>query len=104
MGRIESELPRHAAAGGNHIDLLIAVVLSGEGDPLSIGRKLRKHFNARMGRQPDGRPTSGWRGPKVAGVSEDYAVAVDVGKAQQLCLGMDRVKAEQPKDECGEKE
>ena len=39
---IERQLPRLAALGGHYVNIEIAVVLSGEGDPFAVGRKFRE--------------------------------------------------------------
>ena len=45
---IEGELLRHAPAGGDHVDLLVAVVLAGEGDPFPVGGEFREELEAGM--------------------------------------------------------
>ncbi len=85
-GRVVGELARRAAVGGHDIDLLVAVVLPGEGDPAAVGGELGEQLDAGMGGEPAGGAAGGGGGPQVAAVGEDDAVAVDVGEAQQLGL------------------
>jgi len=47
-GGIEGQLTGLAAGGGHDVDLLIAVVLAGEGDPFAVGRELGEEFHAGM--------------------------------------------------------
>ena len=89
-GRIVGELPRHAPCGRNHVDLLVAVVLSGERDARAVGREPRKQLQPGMGRQPCRQPAVDRRQPQVAGIAEHHPVAVNVGKPQQLRLGRGR--------------
>jgi hypothetical protein len=84
--RIEGQLLGLAAIGGHHVDLFVAVVLAGEGDPLAIGRELREQFHAGVRGQPRGRAAGRVHHPQVAAVAEDDAVVVNVRKAQQLGL------------------
>ena len=93
--RVVGELPRHAAGGGDHVDLLVAVVLPGERDARPVGREPREELQPGMRRQPDRRPAVGRRRPEVAGVAEDHPVAVDVRKAEQFrlrCAGRRRAE------------
>ena len=83
---IKRELPGHTARHRHHVDLLISVVLPGEGDRLSVGRELGEELETGMSRQP-GCCTPAHRGqPEIAAVGEDDLVAVDVGEAEQLGL------------------
>jgi hypothetical protein len=81
--RVIGELTGGAAAGGDHVDLLVAVVLAGEGDALAVGGELGKELETGMGGQPPGGAAAGRGQPQVAGVAEDHPVAVEVGEAQQ---------------------
>ena len=83
---IPGELPRHAAGGGDDVDLLISVVLARERDARAVRREPRKELQPGMRRQPGRETAVGRRQPQVAGIAEDHPVAVDVGKAQQLRL------------------
>jgi hypothetical protein len=85
-GGVEGELLGHATGRGNDVDLLVAVVLAGEGDPLAVRRELGEQLEPGMGGQPGRRPAGGRRGPQVAGIGEDDLVAVDIRKPQQLGL------------------
>ena len=86
-GRVEGELLRHAAGRRHHVDLLVAVVLPGEGDPLAVRRELGEQLEPRMRRDPARRPPLGRRRPQIAGVGEHDLVLVDVREAEQLGLG-----------------
>ena len=103
-GGIEGELAGDAAVAGHDVDLLIAIVLAREGDPLAIGAELREQLQARMGRQPHGRTARGGRGPQVAPVGEHHLVPVDVREAQQLRLGLRRAAQGEGKGQPGKKE
>ena len=54
VGRGVGQAHRLAAVGGDGVDLRVAVVLAGEGDRAAVGREARKHFIARVRRQPSG--------------------------------------------------
>ena len=84
--RIKSKLPRHPARRRNDVDLLVAIVLTGERDPFPVWRKLRENFHTGMGSQTNCRAAVRRRRPNVAAVSKGYAVAVDVGETEQFCL------------------
>ena len=45
---------RRAALGGHEIDLGVAVVLAGEGEPFAVGGKAGKHFKTVMAGHPPG--------------------------------------------------
>ena len=45
---------RLAAFGGNHVNLGVAVVLAGEGEPFAVRREVRKHLVAGMAGEPAG--------------------------------------------------
>ena len=85
--RIERQLLRGAAPRRHHVDLLVAVVLAGEGDLAPVGREPREEFAARVRRQPHCGATGDRGRPQVAGVGEDDAVPVDIGEAEQPRLG-----------------
>ena len=55
--RIKGELLWNAAGDGNDVNLFVAVVLSGEGDPLAVGRELGEKFEARMRGEARGQST-----------------------------------------------
>ena len=80
---IKRQLPGLAALGGHYIDVEIAVVLSGEGDPFAVGRKFREQFASRIGGDAPGVSARAGRQPEVAAVHEDNLVLIDVGKAHQ---------------------
>ena len=80
------QLAWFAAIGRNHVDLLVAIVLSGECDPLTIGGEPWEQLQARMGGQPDGPTSLNRGGPEIACVDESNAVVVDVGIAEKFGL------------------
>ena len=84
--RVVGEQPRRAPFGRDHVHLLVAFVLAGEGDPLSVGRVLGELLDARVRREPRGGAALRGDRPDVARVAEGDAVARDVGIAQQLRL------------------
>jgi hypothetical protein len=86
LRRIEGQLLGLAAIRGHDVDLLIAVVLAGEGDPLAVGRELREQLDAGVRGQARGRAAGRVHQPQVAAVGERDAVIVDVRKAQELGL------------------
>ena len=85
-GRIERQLLGNATGGGDYINLLVAVVLSGEGNPFPIGREFGEKFEAGMRGKPGGHSARGRCGPEIACVREDDFVAMNIGKAQELGL------------------
>ena len=42
VGAVEGELARLAAGGGNHVDVVVALAIGGESDPVAVGREARK--------------------------------------------------------------
>ena len=77
---------RHAARGRHQVDLRIAVVLAGEGDPLAIGRKAGKHLEARIARQPPGHSALRGNAIQIARVGENDLLSMDRRKSQQAGL------------------
>ena len=49
LGRMIGQSPRHAARGGNHVDIAIAVVFTGERDHRTVGRKVGQSLDADSG-------------------------------------------------------
>ena len=83
---IESQLPGLAALSGHHVDVEIAVVLAGEGDPFAVGRKFREQLAPGIGGDA-ARVAARARGqPKIAAVHENNLVFIDVGKAHQAAF------------------
>jgi hypothetical protein len=93
-GGVEGELLRHAAGRRDDVDLLVAVVLAGEGDPLAVGRELGEQLEAGMGGQAGRRAAGRRSGPEIAGIGEDDLVPMDVGKPQQPGLAGRRAAGE----------
>jgi hypothetical protein len=85
---IESKLLGDTASYGDDVDLLVAIVLAGEGDPFAVGRELGEYFDAGMRCEASSKAAGGGGQPEIAGVSENDFVAVDVGKAKKLCLAV----------------
>ena len=50
---------RHAALGRHHVDLGVAVVLAGEGEPLAVGREAGEHLEAVVAGQLAGDAAAG---------------------------------------------
>src|SRR5262249_35761218 len=73
-----------AAFGRNDVNVRIAVILTGEGDPLPVGRKLRKKLVADVRGQAPRRAAFPRRNPQVAGIREHDAVFGNVGEPQKL--------------------
>ena len=86
LRRIESQLFGLAAIRGHDVDLLIAVVLAGEGDPLAIRRELREQLDTGVRGEARGRAARRAGQPQVPAVGEYDAVIVDVRKTQKLGL------------------
>src|SRR6185312_460218 len=59
-------------------DVNVAIVLTSEGDPVSIGRENRQNFVA-TGCELPGFTPAARHGPKIAAMHEDYARAIDRG-------------------------
>jgi hypothetical protein len=79
-------LLRNASGYGDDVDLLIAVILAGEGDPFAVGRELGEDFDAGMrGKARREAPRCGSQ-PEIAGVCENNFIAVDIRKAKKLGL------------------
>ena len=80
---VEGELARRAAVDADHVDLAVAAVLAGEGDPLAVGRELGEELEAGMRSEAAGQPAGRVDHPDVPGVDEGDGIAMDVGVAQQ---------------------
>src|SRR5260370_28666296 len=57
-GGVKRELFRHATRGRHDVNLLVAVVLPGERNPLAVGREFREYLDARMRGQSNRRAAS----------------------------------------------
>src|SRR5205807_151887 len=100
--RIVCKLPRNAAGDGNDVNLLIAVVLAGEGNPLPVRREFGKKLDTRMRRQACGESTGGGGQPQIAAVCEYDFIAMNVWKTQQLGLRLKRADQRQCGDQTQE--
>ena len=96
--RVERELARHTTRGRHHVDLLVAVVLTGKGDHRAIGREAGHEFEPWVRGEPGRRTAYGRRRPEVPRVGEDHAGAMDVGKTQHLGLGSRRKRQQRHQD------
>src|SRR5690606_21667640 len=65
LAGIPGELHRLAAAGRDHVDLVVAAVLAGEGDPAAIGREARRLLDAGPGGEAGRRAALDGCGPEV---------------------------------------
>src|SRR5438105_1744603 len=100
---MKREALRFAAFGGNHVNIGIAVVGSGEGDPFTIGRKLGIELVARTGGNADCGAALAGSGPEIAGVREDDFIFGDIsvtekarrsgGRLVQGCARSSRLQA-----------
>ena len=75
--------PRLAARGGDHVDVVVAVIVAREGDPLAVGGELGLALVAHEPGETSRLAAAGGDRPQVASLHEDDRVAVDVGIAQQ---------------------
>jgi len=66
----------------DEIDVGVASVLAGEGDPAAVGRELGEQLHALVGRQLSRRSTARRHDPQVAAVNEGDPVLVNVGWAR----------------------
>src|SRR5258708_39778968 len=72
-----------AAFGGDDVDVGIAVVFRGEGDPFAVRRKFRVKLVAGTSGEAAGGAAFAGCGPEIAGVGEDHFVVGNVGAAQE---------------------
>ena len=79
--RIIRQLPGLAAFGRNHVDLLVTVILAGEGDPTPCRIELREEFQPGMRGEANRTPALIRHAPDVARMDKDDAVPMDVWKA-----------------------
>src|SRR6185295_14404340 len=98
---IKRELFRLAAARGYYVDLFVAVVLTSERDPLTVGRELAEHLHARMRCEARRGSTGHGSGPQIASVGEDNLVPVNIGKAQKPGLRQSRDWDKYHRYDCG---
>ncbi len=78
---------RLAALGGDHVDVVVAVVAGRERDVLAIGREIRVLLLARVRRDPPGIPAVGVGHPDVVGVDERDLPLGDRRRGQQPRVG-----------------
>jgi hypothetical protein len=72
-----------AAVAGNNVDVRIAVVRGGVGDPFSVWRKFWIELVAGAGGQAERGAAFAGGGPQIAGVGEDNFVFGDVRVAKE---------------------
>src|SRR5258706_103460 len=77
------EALRLPALRGNNINIGIAVIGGGEGDPFAVGRKFGVELVAGAGSEPAGGAPFAWGSPEIAGVGEDDFVFGNVGVAEK---------------------
>ena len=82
-GRMPGQAPRLTAAGGDHVDIGVAVVTGGERDPLPVGREARREFGRGMTGQTARLAAVPVGDPQVAAVDEGQVARRDGGLAQQ---------------------
>ena len=82
-GRVEGQLPGRAARRVHDVDLLVAVVLPGEGDLRTVRREPGEQLQAGMGGEARRRAPVRRSEPDVPRVGERDPVAGEVGEAEQ---------------------
>jgi hypothetical protein len=82
---MKGESPGLAAFGGDDIDVGVAVILAGEGDPFAVGRKFRVELVTNVGSQPAGRAAVARGDPQITGIGKNHFVFGDVGETQEFC-------------------
>src|SRR5690348_1032818 len=80
---MKCQLLRLAALRGHYVDVVIAVILRGKGDPLPVGRELREQFLAGVRRDSACDAAIARGEPQVASITENDEVAVDVGELHE---------------------
>jgi hypothetical protein len=81
--RVIGQADGFAAPGRDDEDIIVAVVLAGEGDPFPVGRESRVELVAGVGGEAASRAALGRGRPQVPGVDEDDLVTPDAGLAQE---------------------
>ena len=84
VARMEGQPAGLAADGGHDVDVAVAVVLAGEGEPLAVGRELGVLLDAVAGCQPTRDAAVVVHEPEVALVGEYDLVGGDVGQTEQM--------------------
>src|SRR5262249_26099489 len=86
VGGVERQLLRRAAFGGDYKNVIVAVAVGREGNPLAVGRKARID----VARFVDGQTLQVTAvlvcDPDVAQIAERYFAVVIIGMPQQLDL------------------
>ena len=82
-GRVKRQLSRRASGRRHDVDLFVAVVLAGKGDPLAVRRELGEQLQTRVRREAGSRAAGGGCEPDVAGVGERDPVAREIGESQE---------------------
>ncbi len=78
---------RHASLRRHQVDLGVAVVLAGEGEPLPVGGEARDHLEPDVAREAAGDAAGRGDRVEIAGVGEDDLVPVDGREPEQPRLG-----------------
>ncbi len=83
--------PRGNATGGrHHIDLGVAVILSGKRDVIAVMGKAGKGFIAVMGGESSGNAPRVGHGIEIAAIAKDDLMVMESGKTQQQRLLLSR--------------
>lgn len=103
--RVVGDAGGHATRHRYHVDVLVAVVVAGEGDVLAVGGEARKRLFPRRGREPPGGAAGPGDDPDVAGIDKGDVGRRDVGLTQHAGVdGEERGRqAERGEGEQGEK-
>lgn len=80
---MEGEPLGRASFGGDDEDVGVAVVLSGEGDPVSVGRELWRLLHSGGAGEPDGPSAGAGDFPQVSGEAEGDGVPAEGRAAEQ---------------------
>jgi hypothetical protein len=73
---------RHAPCGRHQVDVVVPLVIAGEGHPPAVRRKGRVDLDSRAGREPAGIPSFARDHPEIARVREGDLVAAQGGLPQ----------------------
>ena len=98
QGRGVGEATRFSALGRHHIDLGVAIVLTGEGQCFAVRREAGEHLEPfRVGGQAPGDASLHGHGVEVSGIGEHHLVSVQCGEPQQPSLvGLKRQHRSEP--------
>jgi len=80
---------RHAAAGRDHVEIAVAVVVAHERQRLAVGAEPRKRLRPRRAGERHGDAAGPRNEPDVVGINERDVGGADVGEAQHARVGSD---------------